>query len=510
MHELQGTLTALEEQARAAIVELASRGIDTDQELAWRLAHATSALAAANALLEESRVPRATASFGATILAREVASELVALDVVDAAHLALPPRPTPKEAAEVVEAGAQWSLGPELDLARETFARFARDVIEPVASEVHRRNLDVPEEIIEGLAALGAFGMTIPERYGGSATGTLEDTLAMLVATEELSRASLGIGGSLITRPEIITRALLEGGTEEQRQEYLPTLASGAIMGAVAVTEPDYGSDVAGITTQGIVDGDTVTLRGVKTWCTFAGRANVLAVLARTEPDPALRHRGLSLILVDKPPVPGHSFELEVGGGSLVGRAIDTLGYRGMHSYEVAFDDVRVSIDRLVGGELGRGRGFYLQMAAFANGRLQTVARAIGLMEAACAAATDYAAHRRVFGHNLSEYTLTTAKLARMLATIAAARALSYRSAAELDTPRGALAASMAKAWACRQAEAVTREAMQLHGGMGYAEEYPVSRYFVDARVLSIFEGADETLSLRVIARALAGAGSSS
>lgn len=505
MHTAHEQLDAFERVARATLAGLGAAGIDEQQELAWRIAHVVSALGAVRALVDDPAVPASLASYGAALFMREAAGELVALGVIDdLGSLSPPPRPSEMAAAEVAEAPTAWSLGAELDLARDTFQRFAREEIAPVADEVHRRNLDVPERIIEGLAALGAFGLSIPERYGGSATGSVDDTLAMLVATEALSEASLGIGGSLITRPEIIARAILAGGTEAQRARYLPALASGELMGAVAVTEPDYGSDVASITTQAILGPSTVTLRGTKTWCTFAGRANLLAVLARTEPDPALRHRGLSLVLVDKDPVPGHSFDLELGGGRLSGRAIDTLGYRGMHSYEVAFDDVGVSREQIVGGEEGRGRGFYLQMAGFENGRLQTVARAVGLMEAALAQARAYVAHRRVFGRSLADYTLTKRKLARMAVTVAAARALAYQAAGRLETPEGSLAASMAKAWSCHQAELITREAQQLHGGMGYAEEYPVSRYFVDARVLSIFEGADETLSLRVIARSLA------
>ncbi len=505
MQDLLESVDALWRRVSHTFEELGLDGIDSDQELAWRVSHVASALSAARAVLTEPGVAEPLARFAVASLAREAASELVALGLIDdLATINLPARPTLELAHAALEAPRSWSLGAELDLARETFARFATEVVEPYASRVHRSNLDVPEPVIEGLAALGGFGLTIPERYGGSGTGESTDVLAMLVATEELSRASLGIGGSLITRPEIIARALLAGGTEEQRATYLPALASGEIMGAVAVTEPDYGSDVASIATRGVVDGDSILLRGVKTWCTFAGRAELLAVLVRTEPDPALRHRGLSLVLVDKPRCSGHSFELDLGGGRLVGRAIDTLGYRGMHSFELSFDDVRVERSKLVGGDAGRGRGFYLQMSGFENGRLQTVARAIGLMEAALDAAHGYAAHRRVFGHRLLDYSLSVYKLARMAGVVAAARALAYRNAADVGTRGGSLAASMAKAWACRQAEWVTREAMQLHGGMGYAEEYPVSRDFVHARVLSIFEGSDETLSLRVVARALA------
>ena len=243
----------------------------------------------------------------------------------------------------------------------------------------------------------------------------------------------------------------------------------------------------------------------MKTWCTFAGRADLLLVLARTDPDRSLGHRGLSLFVVEKEPTPGHSFALEQeGGGTLEGRAISTIGYRGMHSFEVSFSDWFVPTENLVGGDAGLGRGFYLQMEGFENGRLQTAARAVGLMQAAFDAGLGYAHERRVFGRPIAEYQLTKVKLARMAALIQAGRQFSYDVARRMGRGEGTLAASMVKAYVCRTAEWVTREAMQLHGGMGYAEEFAVSRYFVDARVLSIFEGSDETLCLRVIARRLA------
>jgi (2S)-methylsuccinyl-CoA dehydrogenase len=243
----------------------------------------------------------------------------------------------------------------------------------------------------------------------------------------------------------------------------------------------------------------------VKTWATFAGRADVLMLLARTDPDRGSGHRGLSLFVVEKPPADGHAFAFDQeSGGHMDGRAIDTLGYRGMHSYEVAFSDWFVPSDRLIGGEAGLGRGFYLQMEGFENGRLQTAARAVGLMQAAFEAGLDYARERKVFGRAVFDYQLSKAKLARMAALIQAGRQFSYDVARRMAKGEGALQASMVKAYVCRVSEWVTREAMQLHGGMGYAEEFPVSRYFVDARVLSIFEGADETLCLRVIARRLA------
>ena len=250
---------------------------------------------------------------------------------------------------------------------------------------------------------------------------------------------------------------------------------------------------------------DGYVINGVKTWCTFAARANVLMLLARTDPDRSKTHKGLSVFIVPKPRGEGHGFEFvqEGTGGKMEGRAIDTLGYRGMHSYEVAFDDWHVPGSALIGGESGLGKGFYLQMEGFENGRLQTAARAVGLMQAAFEAGLQYAQDRAVFGKAVFDYQLTKVKLARMAALICAGRQFSYEVARMMARGEGALEASMVKAYVCRTAEWVTREAMQIHGGMGYAEEYAVSRYFVDARVLSIFEGADETLCLRVIARRL-------
>jgi (2S)-methylsuccinyl-CoA dehydrogenase len=336
----------------------------------------------------------------------------------------------------------------------------------------------------------------------------------MVVATEELSRASLGIGGSLITRPEILTRALVKGGTEEQKRQWLPKLATGEVMAAVAVTEPDFGSDVAGIKVTATpapgADGEPgYAVNGVKTWCTFAARADVLMLLARTDADRSKAHRGLSIFVVPKERADGHGFVLEQpGGGRMEGRPIDTIGYRGMHSYELSFDGWWVPAANLIGGDDGLGRGFYLQMEGFENGRLQTAARALGVMQAAYEAARAYAADRRVFGQPIGNYQLTQVKLARMAIVIQAARQFAYAVARMMAKGQGAMEASMVKAYVCKSAEWVTREALQIHGGYGYAEEYVVSRLFVDARVLSIFEGADETLCLKVIARRLGDSGS--
>ena len=296
-----------------------------------------------------------------------------------------------------------------MELVQDTFRSFAANVIAPQAEHVHRTNGDVPEDVIEGLAEIGAFGLSVPAEYGGYNEGGDAEYLAMVVATEELSRASLGIGGSLITRPEILTRALVKGGTEEQKQHWLPKLATAEVMAAVAVTEPDFGSDAGGVKVtatpaEGPDGAPGYVINGVKTWCTFAARADVLMLLARTDPDRSLTHRGLSLFIVPKPRGDGHGFQFtqEDGAAGKVGkleaRPIDTIGYRGMHSYEVALEDWWVPADHLVGEEAGLGQGFYVTMGGFENGRLQTAARAIGVMQAAYEEALEYARNRKVFG----------------------------------------------------------------------------------------------------------------
>lgn len=391
-------------------------------------------------------------------------------------------------------------LSEDHEAIRDPFRKFAQDKVMPLAEKIHRHDMLVPEEIISGLAEMGTFGLSIPEQYGGFQS----DNVGMVVVTEELSRASLAAAGSLITRPEILSKALLKGGTEEQKQEWLPKLASGEVMGGVAVTEPDYGSDVAGLKVAATkVDGGW-RINGTKTWCTFAGRANVLLVLCRTSPDLKLKHKGLSILLAEKPAFEGHDFEYkQPEGGSMSGRAIATLGYRGMHSYEVNFDNFFVPDKNLVGGEKGLGQGFYLQMEGFAGGRLQTAARALGVMQAAYEAGMQYAQERKLFGQPEFKYPLTQYKLARMAMLIHVCRQFTYAAARLVDEHKGAMEASLVKLFSCRMAEWVAREAMQIHGGMGYAEEFNVSRYFVDARVLSIFEGAEEVLALRVVARNL-------
>jgi (2S)-methylsuccinyl-CoA dehydrogenase len=401
------------------------------------------------------------------------------------------------------EAGGRH-LPEDLEMVRQTFRRFAEEQVMPVAEEVHRHDQDIPESIISGLAELGCFALSIPEEYGGYASGSEDELLNMVLVTEELSRGSLGVAGSLITRPEIIGTAILKGGTEEQKQRWLPAIAAGEKMCGVAVTEPDYGSDVAGVKVTATRDGDDWVINGVKTWCTFGGRAEYLLVLARTDPDRSLGHKGLSLFVVEKPSFEGHEWKTEQdGGGSMDARAIPTIGYRGMHSFEISFDSWRVPHANLIGEDEGLGKGFYLQMQAFANARLQTAARAQGVMQSALEEAVGYAKERHVFGQPLSDYEINRTKVVKMAALLAACRVFGFEVARKLvrGDDDAALAASQVKQLACRVSEWVTREAQQIHGGYGYAEEYTVSRLFVDARVLSIFEGADEVLALRVIAK---------
>jgi (2S)-methylsuccinyl-CoA dehydrogenase len=387
---------------------------------------------------------------------------------------------------------------------RDSFRRFADEVVMPLAEDVHRKDLLIPEEILGGLREMGCFGLSIPMAYGGIQDDEREDNMGMIIVTEELSRGSLGAAGSLITRPEILSRALRKGGTEEQKQHWLPMLAAGEPLCAVAVTEPNYGSDVAGVKLKATRTEGGWLLNGAKTWCTFGGKAGVLLVLARTNPDPSVTHKGLSSFLLEKPVYEGHDFEFnQDGGGKLTGRAIATIGYRGMHSFDLFFDNVFVPEANMLGGPEGEGKGFYYTMAGFAGGRIQTAARAVGVMQAAFERAISYSQDRVVFKHPIADYQLTQVKLARMGVYLAACRQFTFGVAKLMDEGGGDMEASMVKILASKTAEWVTREALQIHGGMGYAEETPTSRYFVDARVLSIFEGAEETLALKVITKSL-------
>ncbi len=512
-----------------AVVEAATRrlaetgGPEASQVIAYELAHAAAAVESGRAMLEYGTKGDLEAALACGYVADAIGELVPKLfgreadwgvgpGVLDGTRAFVAAFRDPEFVASLADTPGPRHLDNDFEMVQDTFRRFAENEIAPVAEHIHRENADIPESILEGLAELGGFGLSVPVEYDGYSEGGESEYLGMVVATEELSRASLGAGGSLITRPEILTRGLLAGGTEEQKQHWLPKLASAEIMAAVAVTEPDYGSDVAGVKVTATPTDGGWLINGVKTWCTFGARADVLMLLARTDPDKALKHKGLTLFVVPKPRGDAHGFAFTQeadadggapGGGKMEGRPIDTIGYRGMHSYEVAFDDWFVAAENQVGGPEGLGRGFYYQMAAFENGRLQTAARAVGVMQAAYEAARQYALDRVVFGQPIHDYQLTRAKLGRMVVLTQAARQSAYRVATLVAQGQGQLEASMVKAYVCKAAEWVTREALQIHGGMGYAEEFKVSRYFVDARVLSIFEGADETLCLRLIARRL-------
>ncbi|HEY4240210.1 MAG TPA: acyl-CoA dehydrogenase family protein [Kofleriaceae bacterium] len=422
-------------------------------------------------------------------------------DAAAAISAAIAPEAVEAVGAEAIaDAGRlPWPLDDLLSEVRANVRAFAEREVAPHAEHIHLHDTLVPERFISEMAKLGYFGLSIPEQYGGNELGNL----AMILTTEELSKASLAAAGSLITRPEILAKALLAGGTEAQKQHWLPKLASGEVMAAISVTEPDTGSDVAAVSCRAEKSPGGYRITGQKAWCTFAGRADVIALLARTGDHGA---RGLSLFVVEKPRFPGHEFTAtQDGGGTLVGKADRTPGYRGMHSFGLAFDNWFVPDSHLVGGEPALGRGFALQMAGFAAGRLQTGGRACGVTAAAVEATARYVAERKQFGRPIGDYGLTRYHLGRMASRLTAARAITYAAAAAMDGDERAAApvAAMAKLFSCDVAVEVTQLGQLLHGGWGYAEEYPISRYVADAQVLPIFEGVKPILTLKVIGRSL-------
>jgi (2S)-methylsuccinyl-CoA dehydrogenase len=395
-----------------------------------------------------------------------------------------------------------WPVDELCEQVRDAVREFAEREVAPEAERIHRNDDLVPETFIRDMAELGYFGLAIPEAYGGSELGNL----AMILTTEELSRASLAAAGSLITRPEILTKALLQGGTDAQKQEWLPRIAAGEVMVGISVTEPDIGSDVASVKCRAERRGEDWVIDGPKSWCTFAGRADVLAVLTRTDPDVSKGAKGLSLFIVPKDTFDGHDFEMkQPGGGRLVGKADATPGYRGMHSFTLNFESFAVPAANLVGEEAGLGRGFYLQMAGFAAGRLQTGGRACGLAQAALEKTAEYVVDRTQFGKPLSDFQLTQYTLGRMTAMLASSRAITYAAALAMDEDerKAAPLAAQAKLLSCDMAVELTQQGQLMHGGWGYAEEYPISRYVVDAQVLPIFEGVKPVLELKVVGRSL-------
>ena len=385
-------------------------------------------------------------------------------------------------------------LDDELEMIREQFRRFAVEKVEPFAHDWHLNDELIPMEIIEELAEMGVFGLTIPEEYGGFGLSKA----SMCVVSEELSRGYIGVG-SLGTRSEIAAELIICGGTEDQKQKWLPALASAEKLPTAVFTEPNTGSDLGSLRTRAVKDGDDYRVTGNKTWITHAARTHVMTLLARTNPD-STDHRGLSMFLAEK--TPGDDANPFPTDG-MTGGEIEVLGYRGMKEYELAFDGFTVKGENLLGGE--EGKGFKQLMQTFESARIQTAARAIGVAQSALDVGKQYAQDRKQFGKSLIDFPRVAGKLAMMAVEIMIARQLTYFSAAEKDNDRRCdLEAGMAKLLGARVAWAAADNALQIHGGNGFALEYKISRILCDARILNIFEGAAE-IQAQVIARRLLG-----
>lgn len=381
-------------------------------------------------------------------------------------------------------------LDETLEQVRDQFHAFTNEKISPHAHGWHLRDELIPLPLIEELAQLGVFGLTAPEAYGGSGLGKV----AMCVVSEALSRGWIGTG-SLGTRSEIAAELILAHGTDEQKQRFLPAIASGQIIPTAVFTEPEAGSDLGSLRTRAVRDGDAWRVTGAKTWITHAARADLMTLLVRTDSG-SKDHRGLSMFLAEKPrgtvdaPFPAEGMD---------GGEIGVIGYRGMKEYEIAFDGFSVPHANLLGGQ--EGQGFSQLMATFESARIQTAARAIGVAQSALDLALDYALARRQFGQSIADFPRVANKLAYMAAEILGARRLAWFAAATKDEGRRCdLEAGMAKLVAARVAWACADNAVQIHGGTGFAVEQPVSRVLADARILNIFEGAGE-IQAQVIAR---------
>ncbi|WP_232628319.1 acyl-CoA dehydrogenase family protein [Methylobacterium sp. Leaf118] len=383
-------------------------------------------------------------------------------------------------------------LDEDMEAIRSEMRRFGKAEVVEQAHEWHLENAYIPMSIIEKMAELGVFGLTIPEEYGGMGM----PKAAMCVVSEELSRAYIGVG-SLGTRSEIAAELILCGGTEEQKQRFLPGIASGDILPTAVFTEPNTGSDLASLRTKAVKEGDVWKISGNKTWITHPVRADIMTVLVRTKPEEK-GHRGLSMLIAEKPRGDdANPFPVE----GLSGGEIEVLGYRGMKEYELSFEGFSVPAGNLL-GEI-EGKGFAQLMQTFESARIQTAARAIGVAQSALDIGLRYAEERVQFGKALVEFPRVADKLAMMAVEINIARQLTYFSAREKDEgKRCDLEAGMAKLLGARVAWAAADNALQIHGGNGFALEYPISRVLCDARILSIFEGAAE-IQAQVIARRL-------
>ncbi|MCT4369816.1 acyl-CoA/acyl-ACP dehydrogenase [Yangia mangrovi] len=386
-------------------------------------------------------------------------------------------------------------LDDELEMIREQFRRYAVEKVEPFAHEWHLKDDYIPMEVIEELAEMGVFGLTIPEEFGGFGLSKA----SMCVVSEELSRGYIGVG-SLGTRSEIAAELILAGGTDEQKATWLPQIASGEKLPTAVFTEPNTGSDLGSLRTRAVKDesGDYV-ITGNKTWITHAARAHVMTLLARTDPGSS-DYKGLSMFLAEK--TPGDE-ETPFPTPGMTGGEIEVLGYRGMKEFELGFDGFKVKGENLLGGE--EGKGFKQLMETFESARIQTAARAIGVAQSALDVGMRYAQERKQFDKPLIAFPRVSGKLAMMAVEIMIARQLTYFSAREKDEGiRCDLEAGMAKLLGARVAWANADNALQIHGGNGFALEYTISRILCDARILNIFEGAAE-IQAQVIARRLLG-----
>ena len=398
-----------------------------------------------------------------------------------------------QEQSANVTVGAS-GLDEELEMIRDQFRRYAVEKVEPFAHDWHLNDELIPMEVIDELAEMGVFGLTIPEEYGGFGLSKS----SMCVVSEELSRGYIGVG-SLGTRSEIAAELILCGGTEEQKQKWLPQLASAETLPTAVFTEPNTGSDLGALRTRAVKKGDDWEVTGNKTWITHAARTQVMTLLARTDPD-TTDYKGLSMFLAEKTP---GTDEDPFPTDGMTGGEIEVLGYRGMKEYELAFDGFAVKGENLLGGETGKG--FKQLMQTFESARIQTAARAIGVAQSALDVGMQYAQDRKQFGKSLINFPRVSGKLAMMAVEIMVARQLTYFSAAEKDADRRCdLEAGMAKLLGARVAWACADNALQIHGGNGFALEYKVSRILCDARILNIFEGAAE-IQAQVIARRLLG-----
>ena len=384
------------------------------------------------------------------------------------------------------------ALGEEMAMVRAQFRRFAAERVEPHAQAWHLADALIPMEVVREMAGMGVFGLTIAEEHGGLGLSKL----AMCVVSEELSRGWIAVG-SLGTRSEIAAELIGGGGTQAQRARWLPGLASGEVLPTAVFTEPDTGSDLGALRTRAAREGEDWRITGAKTWITHAARANLMTVLARTEPGSA-DHRGLSMFLAQKTP---GTDEAPFPDEGITGGEIEVLGYRGMKEYELGLDGFRVAGDGLLGDE--EGQGFKQLMRTFESARIQTAARAVGVAQSALDLSLRYACERRQFGRPLVAFPRVAGKLAIMAAEIMAARQLTAFAAGEKDSGRRCDGeAGMAKLLAARVAWSCADMGVQIHGGNGFALEYPISRVLCDARILGIFEGAAE-IQAQVIARRL-------